>query len=141
MKVGVQSMICDPVLIEIVRSNLLCSVSNSDLRFAQPGLLFLALVVFDVVEQGLQFNHCDLLVLLLTSLLLAFDGEASRQMFNSHTCLSLVDVLATRSRGPREIHFQLFRIDFALELTSDWKDGNRYCRGMDAARGFCFWNL
>ena len=76
-------------------------------------------------EFGKKNFHCILFILMLTSFLLAFNHNASRNVRKANGRLCLVDMLTTFARGSKCIHSDVLHIQFGSQINFHfWNDFN-----------------
>ena len=125
-------MIGDPVLLEVVRANLLRPAPASHLAAALLRRLRLLALLLGAQQAGPQHLQRLLLVLSLALLVLHSDDDAGREVGDPDRRVGGVDRLAARSGRPVHVDAQVVVVERDVDIVRLRQHGDRRRRRVDA---------
>src|ERR1700683_2043776 len=121
------AMIADPILWEIVRTNLLRSIAGADLASPLRGDLLVLFILFHLVQPSTKHAHGLRAILDLRLLVLLRHDQARREIGDAHGGVSRIHGLPARTRGTKRIDAEIFGLDLDVDFIGLWQ--HRYSRG------------
>ena len=132
-------MVCDTTLWIVVRANTLGAISCTHLAFTvccHSGCRFLLCFI---LQFSTQYTHCFFTVFELRTFILTSYHNTRWFVRNTNSRLRFINMLSTCTRRTVCIDFQIFFVDFDVDIFCFWQYRNSYRRRMDTSRRFCIW--